>query len=554
MKLSVTHGGRLRKKYGQEGVDRIRVAIRSWIQKDAERGITTVHLELDDAEALRAYDVPPMSGTVTPKKVKAVIDALFGKLSPDYLVLFGSGDVIPLFEVPNPSYNPIGGDLDAIVPTDNPYACSRPFNASKRESYLIPDRVVGRIPDLPGKSDPSWLTDYLASAETWKLATTQDYADDLFVCCDTWKGSGNQCVQYLSRAATRLLVSPPAEDASQRLRRRHRTRLHMIKCHGAALDSRFYGQQGDQYPEVLKSTSLHKRTVQGTVVGAMCCYGAALFDPTDPAAISPGEPPIPSVYLKQGAWGFGGSTTIAWVGVNSMLCADWVIATFLRGVMQGASLGRALLEGKQDLVRWINQQGRSPDLAEEKTLLQFLLLGDPSIHAVPEALPAAVAATALRATGVRVASPLGAPEERRARRAYRYDLGESLRATLPERTVSEHTDENARRLAPSLENLVRDAGLGNGFEFVLGKPLIHQVHHQLVQPELGRRRGGFGVAAAGPGIAGRSRPTSAVVRRDSIEYYWMARKERAHVPDIRLVKVETDAEGTVLRTEVLVSS
>lgn len=552
MKLSVTHGGRLRQKYGQEGADRIRTAISSWIQKDAERGITTVHLELDDAQALQDYGVPPISGAVTPRKVKAAIDALFRKLSPDYLVLVGSGDVIPFFEVPNPSFKP-GGDLDAIVPTDNPYACSRPFNASKRESYLIPDRVVGRIPDLPGKSDPTWLTDYLASAETWKLATVQDYADDLFVCCDAWKGSGNQCVQYLSRAAKRLLVSPPAGDASKGLRRRHRTRLHMIKCHGAALDSRFYGQKGDDFPEALKSTSLQKRTVQGTVVGAMCCYGAALFDPADPAAVRPGEPPIPSVYLKQGAWGFGGSTTIAWVGVNSMLCADWVIASFLRGVMQGASLGRALLEGKQDLVRWINQQGRSPDLAEEKTLLQFLLLGDPSIHAIPEALPAVAAAMSLQATGVRVASPLGAPEERKARRAYRYDLGESLRATLPQRTVSEPIDENARRLAPSLENLMKDAGLEDGFKLESDKPLVHQVHHRTVQPEM-LLSGGLAVAAAGPGGAVRSRATSAVVRRDSMEYYWMARRQRDHGPDIRLIKVETDAEGTVLRTEVLVSS
>ena len=33
------------------------------------------------------------------------------------------------------------------VPTDNPYASSLPFRSSDRRSYLVPDRVIGRIPD-----------------------------------------------------------------------------------------------------------------------------------------------------------------------------------------------------------------------------------------------------------------------------------------------------------------------------------------------------------------------------------------------------------------------
>lgn len=554
IKLSVTHKGKLLRKYGQPGYDAIANAILSWIQKDSARGITTIHVELDDPQALAQYGVQPVTGTVTPRKIKAAVDALCKSLSPDYLVLLGSGDVIPFFEVPNPSYNPLDlqGDLDATVPTDNPYACSRPFNVSKRDTYLIPDRAVGRIPDLPGQSDPTWLTDYLTSVEAWKLAPTQDYADDLFLCCDAWKGSGNHCVQFLSRATKRLLISPPMEDTSGGLRKRHKTRLHMIKCHGAPLDASFYGQKGDHYPPVLKSSSLHKRTVQGTVVGAMCCYGASLFDPQDAAAREPGAPPIPSVYLKQGAWGFGGSTTIAWVGVNEMLCADWVIASFLRGVMQGASLGRALLDGKQDLVRWINQQGRTPDIAEEKTLLQFLLLGDPGVHAVPEVLPASVAAASFRASGMpgmQMASPLGAPEERRARRAFRHEMGEQLRTTLPERTATDPgTDRIARELAPYVESLVRESGFEDGFEFSFERPLVHHVQRPVVQPEL-RPRGRRGLAAAG-----MARTSETVVQRDSFEYYWVAGRKRGPVPDIRMVKVETDTKGTLLRAQLLVSS
>src|SRR5213076_2217060 len=148
----------------------------------------------------------------------------------------------------------------------------------------------------------------------------------------------------------------------------------------------------NDFPPVMLSTSLLNRTTKGTVVGAMCCYGASLFDPADPRVTLPDSPPIASVYLRQGAYGFAGSTTLAWVGVQSMMCADWVIASFLRDVLRGASLGRAFLDAKQGFLKWINDQGQTPSPADEKTLLQFILLGDPSIQVVSTAQLAVAAA------------------------------------------------------------------------------------------------------------------------------------------------------------------
>ncbi len=548
IKLSVTHRGRLLKKYGQDGLAKIEKALASWIQRDAARGITIAHIALDEAEALKPYGVDPVAGRVTPQKVKAVIDGLFKKLSPDYLVLFGSGDVLPYFEVPNPSYDPIHGDSDETVPTDNPYACSRPFVGSKRESYLVPDRVAGRIPDIPGQKDPAWFTDYLTAAESWKLAVDKDYVNDLLVCCEAWKESGNTCTEFLLRTRKRLLISPPVEDATEGLRRRHGARLHMIKCHGAPLDSSFYGQKGDSYPVALTGASLKGRVMRGTVVGAMCCYGAALFDPDDPAAIVPGSPPIPNVYLRQGAYGFGGSTTIAWVGDTAMVCADWIVASFLRAALRGASLGRAMLDAKLDLVRWINQQGRSPDIAEEKTLLQFHLLGDSSIHILPEVMPGPMMAAGPGTAHAAVASPLGAPEERRARRAFRYQLGEQLREGLPQRVLAKPSKKMTQDLAPFLRRCAQQVDHGRDFVFAPDQPLVHEVRRPMVQPELESRR--TRVAAVAAGVA---RVSASVVRRESFEYYWTARKERGPVPDIRMVKVETDSQGTVLRTELLTS-
>ena len=509
IKLIVTHQGQLAKKYKSQDVKRIEKAVASLIAKDKTRQVTTHYLHLDNQSEMKQYGVAAVSGSVTPEKCKRAIDALFAALSPDYLVLLGSGDVIPYFNVSNPSFDP-GGDDDNEVPTDNPYACSRPYKKAKRQSYLIPDRVVGRIPDLPGKNpDPAWLLDYLKVAEAWKLSTTKDYSDDLFVCCDEWKKAGAACVSYLSRQANRLMISPPVtEKAPSTLAKRYGARFQMIKCHGASLDSSFYGQKGPSYPSVIHSPLLHGKTVARTVVGAMCCYGASVFDPLDPAALAAGEPPIPSLYLRQGAYGFFGSTTIAWVGFNDMQCADWIIASALRGVLAGASLGRAMLESKQNLVKWINQQGRNPDVAEEKTLLQFHLLGDPSIHLVPVLQPSSVVSAALPAMGKSIAvRALGLADERRMRRYVGYQTGEQLRDGLPERTVLISRDGHA---ASALKTIAKIKNLGlKGFKFA--KPLVHRVISSMLQPELttaGMRR----VAAA----RGRSNPP--VARQETLEY------------------------------------
>lgn len=135
--------------------------------------------------------VAAVTGAVTAAKVKRALDALVARLTPDYIVLFGAHDVLPMFLVPNPSASESGDD-DEEVPTDNPYACSKSFAASKTASYLVPDRVVGRIPDLSGSKNPSWLLDYLGHATGPEPRPVSDYRGDLMLCTQTWKKAGEE--------------------------------------------------------------------------------------------------------------------------------------------------------------------------------------------------------------------------------------------------------------------------------------------------------------------------------------------------------------------------
>ena len=564
-KLILTNKQPLEQKYGEEGFKKILDAIDELVEADKARGVQSHFVCLDDAESTGRLGVNPIKGKPTPIRCKRVIDKLCTVVTPDYIALLGADDVVPYFQVPNPSYQPMKDD-DELVPTDNPYACSRPFSKNKRVSYLIPDRVIGRIPDLPGKNtDLSWLLDYLQVTRTWKSNASSAYEKDFMVCCESWRQSGEAVATYLSRATDGLMIAPPSlyNNTSQPpiLIDSYPHLFHVIKCHGAPRDTRFYGQQGSHFPPVLTSNSLSGKTLEGTVVGAMCCYGAALFDPNHPdvTAEQKGDAPIPSVYLRQGAYGFVGSTTIAWVGPFAMVCADWIIASFMRYVTQGASTGRALLDSKQEFVRWINQQGRNPDIAEEKTLLQFHLLGDPAIHPIIASgeVAALVEHDATEATATMVTASLAF--ERRRRRSFRRAMATELRKTLPTREdVSNSPDAEPPPLTESGLQ-ARDAALAELFEgfSIDERPLVHKVVSTIPEtspvPALQTASGSQGEAV----VAAASAAAVEIVHiaaEETFQYYWTARRPTERVVDARMIKVETNRAGEVLRTQVLVTA
>lgn len=544
-KLSVTCRGRLARKYSPQSLTAIDAAVRSWIAADQQRGIRTIHISVDDVAAMKKYGAPPVTGSVTALKVKKAIDALVARLAPDYVVLVGADDVVPMFRVTNPTYSD-QGDSDAKVLTDNPYACSQAYSASRRSSYLIPDRVVGRIPDLPGVGDASWLVDVLNAAASARSRTVASYGKDLFLCCDAWKASGHECARMLSRSAGDVSISPPADDTSAAVRARHGALLHMIKCHGAPITAQFFGQRGSSYPVALSSPSIAHRIHQGAVVGAMCCYGADLFDPGDPAATVPGAPPIPSEYLRQGAHGFFGSTTIAWVGIDSMQCADWVVVTFLKSMLAGSSIGRAALEAKQDFVRWSQQQGATLGSAEEKTLLQFVLLGDPSIHPVATAGEAVASLTTASRAATSITAAVAVPASivaRKQRRAVRHEMGQILRGALPERTTLATS-----KIPPGVARALRASSRGSpraGFRMRLAS--VQRVSHTFSQPEFAPRAA---TAAAGRGALAIAGPTVGLEVR---QYSWTGKRRRAGFDEIQLVNVDADSHGRPLRTQVLFS-
>ena len=77
--------------------------------------------------------------------------------------------------------------------------------------------------------------------------------------------------------------------------------------------------------------------MNGTVVAVECCYGAELYDPSD----SDMQSGICSTYLRDGAYGYFGSSTIAYGPNQGNGQADLICQYFLDEVLNGASLGEA---------------------------------------------------------------------------------------------------------------------------------------------------------------------------------------------------------------------
>ena len=213
---------------------------------------------------------------------------------------------------------------------------------------------------------------------------------------------------------------------------------HFVNCHGGQGDHQFYGQDGESYPVAHESLNLVGKVREGTVAAFECCYGAELYA----EAVNPSAG-IASAYLAGGAYGVVGSTTIAFGPPSGNGEADLICQYFLRKVVDGASLGRAMLEARIDYVQMVPLL--SP--VDLKTLAQFLLLGDPSIHPVAAESSVKTFATTKSLQGL-ANGALRLISDRTARRDSLSKLGAAIGAVSPAtgKAVAFAASKNVRAL------------------------------------------------------------------------------------------------------------
>lgn len=445
-KVITTNKSALVKKYGATGWTKVEKAIARLVKADKARGMTTQVILLDDTGAMAAAAGAAVTTPSSALQTKRAIDAVFKTYNPDYLLILGAPDVVCHQELSNPAYVP-NKDNDASVPSDLPYACEE--GSSKDAARFIgPIRVIGRLPDLMGADNPKHLIKLLESAASYQSRPAQDYANYFGLSAKLWSGSTTQSLEHIFGNSSSQLLSPlagPLYDGGEL-----NALAHFINCHGAAAEPQFFGEDAQKnFPIAVTTRDVTGQIMEGTVAAVECCYGAELYD----SATLGYDMPICQSYMDQGAYGYLGSTTISYGPADGNGAADYLCQDFLAFVLEGASLGRAMLMAQQSFVQRTGQM----DPIDLKTLSQFYLLGDPSVHPV---IPGNVTKVP-QVTDEEEASRFTRSERREKMK----QMGRFLSDTKPTASKAVPTGTLKAETANALANIAKKAGIENGSSF-----------------------------------------------------------------------------------------
>jgi hypothetical protein len=367
-KLYLTNRSALQTKYGASGVAQISLRLADLVAADAQRGMTADIGFLDHPPET----LPRVSQPDDDKTTKDAFDAWYSTTKPDYVVIVGGSDVVCYQPLTNPLHvaGDPSGDPDATVPSDLPYACAAPHSRSI-DQFIAPSRVVGRLPDYPGPGGLDLFLSVLDSAAVHTPISPPEEANALLVSAERWKVAAEALIfSALGRAAT--VHTSPTEGplwTHDELARQ----WHLFSCHGASATPAFYGEDlRGAMPESHLASHISGRIAAGTVCITGCCYGAQLYPPS----LAVGVPGICFAYLGQQAATYVGSTNIAYGQDDIPFGCDEFSGYVLAQLAIGSSAGMALLGARQSYLAAHLQL--SP--FDQKTLAQFVLYGDPSIH------------------------------------------------------------------------------------------------------------------------------------------------------------------------------
>lgn len=439
-KIIVTNRSVLIGKYGPAGVKKITAALQKMIRADVKRNIDTKLIFIDDAREMRPSKGHAVTRHDNAQQVWHAIDALYTHYLPDYVMLLGAPDVVPHV----PLHNPTAGDDDTIVPSDLPYACPGRYSLNVRQ-YLAPNRVVGRLPDLNGGTNVQYLLKLIDAAIHHQPQPRKFYDVYFAMGNASWRGSTQKTVTSIFGENKKLIFSPPVKVKNGLFTKQQLSpRLHFFNCHGGIEMPYFFGGKNATY-DAFYSENLKDHINPWTVAVAECCYGAMLYNPGEATDRDHDIWPIPNRYLYEGAIAYVGSTTTAYGPVSGQDDADLLTQFFIRSMRRGASCGRAFLEARH---RFIEAVSPRIDPVQLKTLAQFILLGDPSVHPVA-------------ATSDDIDETLEAMTEvlfwakREQRHTRREQL--ALRAAVIEMMATAAVPMKTRRLSKSLHQKVKQA-------------------------------------------------------------------------------------------------
>jgi tetratricopeptide (TPR) repeat protein len=360
----------------------------------------------DDPTCTQPFGLTPVSSN-DPSQLKMMLSNLDAAMEKrgeriGALLIVGGSEVVPFHNLPNPVE-----DADELVPSDNPYA-------TRDNNYFISDWPVGRISagngtdasqliklleEIVSRYDPhgnkpAWyvrlagfirelfmkglskrLSSFGYTAAVWRLASLSVFRaignqDDLLVSppvhsCDEAAFSQSQnTAQDCNGSSTACLLLPE-------------TRLAYFNLHGVPDASEWYGQcdptnpeDGPEFPVAMRPQDIRNGGSAPRMVFTEACYGANIIGKSVDEAIA-------LKFLASGTHAVVGSTCISYGSLSTPLAADLLGNVFWNLLLEGFPAGESLRRAKIHLTREMQNRQGFLDAEDQKTLISFVLYGDP---------------------------------------------------------------------------------------------------------------------------------------------------------------------------------
>jgi hypothetical protein len=338
------------------------------------------------------------------------VDGVAAQANPpyDHFLILGGDDIVPFYKYANPV-----GDGDSVIYSDNGYAIAGPV-ADGEEFFVT--RSLAR---MPTGADPTSETLYNALVEG---ATAQPQnagsGGGVYLVAQDWGPWTQSIAQTLGIAPADRHMSLPitldVNPASLNPVWLDGRAIQFFNLHGDSRTADWYGASGSTTPPAYRPSLVGSAPgirVKGSVVGTEACFGADVVGTTGylPRTVNSA---LSLKYMNEMALGFCGSTTTAYGAAAdspTLRCADLLVMFFLQAVQAGLALGPSLVQAKSKVALTMHQANGQFDAQTQKTLLQFVLYGDPSsIAFMPSPLGSKSLAGFSRLLGATFQGDLGA--------------------------------------------------------------------------------------------------------------------------------------------------
>lgn len=359
MHLALAPRQRLAAHYGA-AAPAVLAALDEALAARAAAGLQT--LAFDPEAGAPDLAVPPASltpeGTVAQLRAVAAALATRGE-TVESLWIVGGPSILPFGALPNPV-----PDSDGDLLTDQIYGLAD-------AATPLPTWPVGRTPD---GDPPGLLPDLLRHVAAAHRSGPRAPGPVRALSAARWAAVTHLVLADAGAADAVHLLVPPARPGPTDLQG---ARLLVCNLHGVRGSDAWYGQgagAADLVP-ALRPAELAGTDLRGTAVFSQACYGARL------SAVG-GEQTLALALLAAGA-----SAVVAGHGLTygapapppseSDLLAHGLVAALGR---PGARMGEALVAAQAAMLRARLLERGQPDVDDLKTLLGFVLYGDPALQ------------------------------------------------------------------------------------------------------------------------------------------------------------------------------